>query len=319
MQPRVSVVLPTRNRPHLVGRALRSALAQTARDLEVRVVLDGPDEATAAVLAQFTDERVHVERTRQSRGHPGAMNAGVAGACAPWIAFLDDDDEWMPEKLALQLRTAEASSHAEPIVSCRFVARDDRGDRVWPRRVPAPGQPISEYLFRPRSPFFGDGLLLNSTLLAPTDLLRRMPLDETLSRHADLDWVLRVGAEAGVGIEFVPGDEPLAVWNGDSAHVRVSGQPDWRFSREWIERRRGEVTPRAYASFLLTWVAANAVRQGERRALAGLARDAVRAGALDASTLLAFVRIALLPRRLRETVSFRAARWLRGSASAAST
>lgn len=317
MSPRVSVILPTRNRSHLVGRALRSALAQTLREIEVRVVVDGPDEATAAVLATVADERVHVETLPERRGHPGALNAGIASARAPWVAFLDDDDEWMPAKLERQIRAAEASSHAEPVVSCRFLARDDRGDRLWPRRVPGPGQPISEYLFCSRSPFFGDGLLLNSTLLAPTALLRRMPFDETLSRHSDLDWCLRASALPSVGVEFVAGAEPLVVWNGDGTHARISAHPDWRFSREWIEGRRTVVTPRAYASFLLTWVAANAVRQGERGALAGLARDALRSGRPGPNALVAFVGIACLPRRTRESLSFRATRWLRRSATAA--
>jgi glycosyltransferase involved in cell wall biosynthesis len=316
VQPRVSVILTTRARPHLVGRALRSALAQTLRELEVRVVIDGPDGATSAAVTDADDERVHVETLPASRGHAGALNAGIASARAPWVAFLDDDDEWMPEKLERQLRAAEASPHAEPVVSCRFLARDDRGDRLWPRRVPAAGQPISEYLFCSRSPFFGDGLLLNSTLFVPTHLVRRKPFDETLPRHSDLDWALQVTAEAGVGVEFVPEEEPLVVWNGGDAHARTSGRPDWRFSRAWLEHRRAEVTPRAYASFLLTWVAANAVRQGERGALPGLARAAVRSGRPDASALVAFVGIACLPRHTRESLAFQAARWLRRSATA---
>jgi glycosyltransferase involved in cell wall biosynthesis len=318
VQPLVSVILPTRNRPHLVGRALRSALAQTLREIEVRVVIDGPDDgATSAVLAEVADERVQVETLAARRGHPGALNAGLAAARAPWAAFIDDDDEWMPGKLERQLRAAEASAYREPIVSCRFLMRDDRGDRLWPRRVPVPGQPICEYLFCSRSPFFGDGLLLNSTLFARTAFLRRTPFDETLPRHSDLDWALRATAEAGAGVEFVAEEDPLVVWNGDAAHARISGRPDWRFSRAWLQLRRAEVTPRAYASFLLTWVAANAVRQGERGALWGLARDALRSGRPDANALVAFVGIACLPRRTRESLSYRAARWLRPSATAA--
>jgi hypothetical protein len=236
------------------------------------------------------------------------LNAGAAAASAPWIAFLDDDDEWMPEKLARQLAAAESAAHPEPIVSCRFVARGDAGDRVWPRRAPAAGEPISEYLFCRGSLFFGEGLLLTSTLLAPTDLLRRVPFDPSLPRHADLDWVLRASAEPTVGVAFVAAPEPLAIWSTDRAHERVSARPDWRFSRRWIETRRAEVTPRAYASFLLNWVAANAVGEGERSALPGIARRALRDGRPDPKAVLAFLGIAVLPERLRTSLSRRASR-----------
>jgi glycosyltransferase involved in cell wall biosynthesis len=303
LTPRVSVIVPTRGRPQLVLRALRSISAQTLDDLEVRVVVDGPDPTTVAVLSGVADERVRVEVLSESRGPGGALNAGIAHATAPWVAFLDDDDEWMPDKLARQLAVAEAAPHAEPIVSCRFLFRDDRGDRVWPRRVPGAGEPISEYLFCRRSLSFGDGLLLTSTLFAPTALARRLPFDPSLPRHSDLDWVLRASGEATVGFAFADGAAPLAIWHADTAHERVSGRADWRFSQQWIERRRAEITPRAYASFLLTWVAANAVRQGERAALPGIALRALRSGAAEARALVPFLAIAALPRRSRESLS----------------
>jgi GT2 family glycosyltransferase len=298
----VSVIVPTVGRPQLVGRAVRSALGQTLADLEVRVVVDGPDDETFAALSRIADDRLHVERLPERSGNGRALNVGAAAAQAPWIALLDDDDEWMPEKLARQLHTAVASHHVEPIVSCRFIARADDGDRVWPRRTPAAGQPISEYLFCRRGLFFGDGLLLTSTLFARTALFQRLLFDTALPRHEDLDWVLRASGDPRVGFEFVPHREPLAIWHGEGSRPRISTQPDSGFSRRWIEHRRAEVTPRAYASFLLTWVAANAVREGRRRNLPAIAREAFRFGAPTPSVLLLFLGIGALPCRPRESL-----------------
>lgn len=311
MPPRVSVLIPTFERPELVPRAVASALAQTLSDLEVLVLVDGADRRTLDALAAFPDPRLRLVPLAERRGQAAALNAGAALAAGRFVAFLDDDDEWMPEKLELQVATAERSTHRHPIVACRFRVESERGARVWPRRLPRPGEPLSEYLFRRRSPFFGEGVLLTSTLLTTTALLRRVPFDPALPRHGDLDWALRATADPEAGLSFVPGREPLATWHADRSRTRVSNRQDWAFSRAWIERRRAEVTARAYASFLLTSVAAKAVRQGCRRALPGLARDAFSRGTPEPMALLVFAATAVLPRGWREALSHWATRGAR--------
>lgn len=103
--PRVSVVIPTRNRPAVVSRAVTSALSQTFYDLEVIVVDDGSDDETEDVLRGLasSDDRLRVLRTTGGRGAPTARNHGIDAARAELVAFLDDDDEWLPDKIALQV------------------------------------------------------------------------------------------------------------------------------------------------------------------------------------------------------------------------
>lgn len=101
--PAVSVVVPTHDRPVPLRRAVASALAQTVSDLEIIVVDDGSAEP-----ARFDDERVRVLRHETALGAPAARNAGVAASRGDVVAFLDDDDEWLPAKLARQLAVLEA-------------------------------------------------------------------------------------------------------------------------------------------------------------------------------------------------------------------
>ena len=115
-EPIVSVVIPTLNRPHLVVRAVRSALAQTLDAIEVIIVVDGPDEVTIQVLRQIDDARVRVKPLPLHVGLGKARNAGVEEARSRWVAFLDDDDEWFPQKLEAQLHTAQQSAYRCPIV-----------------------------------------------------------------------------------------------------------------------------------------------------------------------------------------------------------
>jgi glycosyltransferase involved in cell wall biosynthesis len=96
--PRVSIVIAVYNGAPTIERALASVFAQTYTDYEVIVVNDGSTDDTAAVLARFGDKIRLI--TQGNRGLSAARNAGVRASTGEYVAFLDDDDEWMPEKLA---------------------------------------------------------------------------------------------------------------------------------------------------------------------------------------------------------------------------
>ena len=106
--PSVSVIIATRNRRALLARALRSTLSQRRVDLEVIVVDDGSDDGTPEFLAGVDDGRLHVVRHSTSVGTSPAKNDGLSRAAGEWVAFLDDDDVWAPDKLAAQLQAAAA-------------------------------------------------------------------------------------------------------------------------------------------------------------------------------------------------------------------
>ncbi len=205
----VSVVIPTHDRPQLAQRAVRSALAQEYEDLEVVVVVDGPDNATEKALADVSDKRLRDIVLPRPVGLAKARNLGVRADWGDWIAFLDDDGEWFPEKTTLQMKAAQSSRYLYPIVSSQFVARTSRNELLWPRTLPF--KPHSEYLLARKSWRYGEGLLSTITLLFPKDLYCQVPFQDVLEHHQDLDWMLRVIEHAGVGIEFVP--KPLAVWH----------------------------------------------------------------------------------------------------------
>src|SRR4051794_6615715 len=99
----VSVVIPTRNRPELVCRAVRSALGQNFPHIEVIVVIDGPDIATSSALAEIDDHRLRAISLKESVGGSATRNIGAQNARGDWIALLDDDDEWFTEKIEVQM------------------------------------------------------------------------------------------------------------------------------------------------------------------------------------------------------------------------
>ncbi|ULA61338.1 MAG: Family 2 glycosyl transferase [Nitrospira sp.] len=111
--PRVSVVIPTFNCERFIGRTVDSALRQTYRDFEIIVVDDGSTDGTRAVLAQYGDALHYISQANQ--GASAARNAALSNATGEYIAYLDADDIWDPEKLARQVEYLDANP------SCGFV------------------------------------------------------------------------------------------------------------------------------------------------------------------------------------------------------
>lgn len=203
--PDVGVVIPAYNRATTLHRALGSALSQSVRDIEVLVVDDGSTDGTAEVATAARDPRVRVLCHATNRGAAAARNTAVAACRAPFIAFLDSDDAWLPGKLEAQLATLRAAP-ANTLVSCHGVEMRlvdhglTRGHRLsgsadWFARL------LRDCDFSP-----------GATLLARREAFDIVgPLDETLPRFEDWDWLLRY-AMTGRGICIPPGLLAV-VWN----------------------------------------------------------------------------------------------------------
>ena len=101
--PQVSVIIPTHNRPEFLRLAITSVLKQTFQDFEIIVVDDASTDHTCDVVWSFNDSRIQYIRLSGHSGDAGTRNAGVMKSTGKFIAFLDDDDEWLPEKLHAQV------------------------------------------------------------------------------------------------------------------------------------------------------------------------------------------------------------------------
>lgn len=297
----VSVVIPTRNRPHLVSRAVKSVLAQSLKSLEVIVVVDGPDEATVKELEQVDDSRLRLIVLLTNLGAAGARNAGVYKAKGTWIAFLDDDDEWLPQKLELQLKVAIHSAHTFPIIYTRFIWKTLKDKFIAPTRLPIPSESISDYLFVRKSLFYGEAFVNTSTLFTKKELLLKMPLDKNLHIYEDWDWLLRVSALEGVGIEFL--SEPLAITNIEEGRKRLSNTSDWQSSLNWIRSVRNLVTPSAYSCFVMTFTCLPASSEHKWRAFWPLLWEAIKFGKPRPVDFLLYLLRWLMPHEVRQWLS----------------
>ncbi|NKE34533.1 glycosyltransferase family 2 protein [Natronococcus sp. JC468] len=211
----VSVIVPTYNREETVSRAIDSVLAQTYDELEVVVVDDGSTDDTRSVLESYDDDRVRPIYHETNQGANVARNTGIEHARGKYVAFLDSDDEWRPEKLEAQLDVLEKRSEEWVAAYCGF-AFELTGPIDRLRGLAA--SVLSRADDRPRmeggTELIGEILADNvhtgagSTLIVRTDVAREVGgFDETLDRFQDPEFVLRI-LEVGK-LAYV--DEPLVV------------------------------------------------------------------------------------------------------------
>ena len=312
-EPLVSAVIPTHKRAVTLPRALQSALAQTYRKMEVVVVIDGPDAETKRALKQINDPRVRIVQLESNVGGGGARNAGVSAARGEWIAFLDDDDEWLPEKIERQIALLTSVSCDDPIVSCRFIAHARAGEHIWPSRFPRPSEPMSEYLLVRQGMSRIDGFVATPTIVTRRSLLQRVPFQSGLKKHQDWDWMLRATSEPSVGVFFCP--ETLVICHME-ANDSTSRQADWEFSLQWIHANRGRVTARAYASFIATHVGWQAATQRCWSVFFSLLWDAFRHGSLRAVDVTRYFGFWFVPAACRDHIN-RGHEWFSRLAEAA--
>jgi len=192
--PTVSVVLPTYNRDRLVGRAVRSVLAQTHREIELIVVDDGSTDATAAVLAEIDDARLVVLRLGGNRGASAARNAGLARARGSLVAFLDSDDVWHVNKLERQIAALAAASPRTGLCVCSMMV-DRGGGWSYPTRWLDEEMAPADALRRVLS---GVGYGTLSWLVRRDVLEAAGGFDESLPRLQDYELSIRIASGWGI-------------------------------------------------------------------------------------------------------------------------
>ena len=129
----VSVIIPVYNAEKYVAPALDSVLAQTRPCQEIIVVDDGSTDNTAAIIRRYGEQ---VRYTRQENaGVSVARNTGIKAACGTWIAFLDSDDEWMPEKNEMQLQLLQDNPQLQWICS-NYVNCSGANEKQVPAHPP---------------------------------------------------------------------------------------------------------------------------------------------------------------------------------------
>jgi len=134
--PKVSVIIPTYDRARLVGRAIHSVLNQAYRDFELIIVDDGSSDDTQRIVEGFKDDRIRFIRHTSNLGGSAARNTGLDLSRGKYIGFLDDDDEWLPEKLEKQVKAIEGLGNNVGLIYCASLMVSKKTNCVLDRTDP---------------------------------------------------------------------------------------------------------------------------------------------------------------------------------------
>ncbi|AEC51970.1 glycosyl transferase [Pyrococcus sp. NA2] len=160
-RPTVSVIIPTHNRAKLLKRAIISVLNQTFEDFEIIVVDDASSDNTPKIIESIKDSRIRYIRLEKNSGAPTARNIGIKKARGKFIALLDDDDEWLPRKLEVQVKKFNELEKKFGIVYGGFYYVSQQNEKIIGKRLP-----------RFRGNVYGE-LLKENFIGSPTVLIRR--------------------------------------------------------------------------------------------------------------------------------------------------
>src|SRR5215470_4892526 len=211
--PRVTVVIAVYERAQFLREAIDSVLAQTFQDFELILVEDGSHVAED-IAKEYGLRLRYVWQEHQ--GVSKARNVGAAMGSAPWIAFLDDDDLWLPQKLERQLRAAEAAPAAALLHTDHLFREADGSERPGPRRTPSEQVP---------SGWVSRALFLNNFIITSSTLIRREAFetvggfDESIRLVEDHDLWMRISRRFPV--TFVP--ERLTVYRVHGGNMSRRG------------------------------------------------------------------------------------------------
>lgn len=267
--PKVSVVVPTYNRADTLPRTIRSVLKQTVKNLELLIVDDGSTDNTAEIVGDLSDERLRYIQLPQNRGGNYARNQGIEAARAEFVAFLDSDDAWIPEKLNKQLSLAQHAPKAAAVY-CQYYEHQESSDQLITNPAPYEGE-VFERLLEGWCPAL-------STFMIRRDALQAIHgFDEELPSFQDYDLFLRL---AQASYQFAAVQTPLVTKYVHSSN-QVSG--NWRakqqglklFNARWGKVMKTHIGKQAYRNWSARHMAFVKLRQlqsqiNEQRRLAAL-------------------------------------------------
>ncbi|MDH3973179.1 MAG: glycosyltransferase [Deltaproteobacteria bacterium] len=192
--PVVSIVIPTFNRAHLLGLAINTVLSQTYRNFDLIIVDDASADNTEDIVNSFNDNRIRYCRHEKNRGGSAARNTGIKAARGEYIAFLDDDDEWLPRKLEQQVAKFSESSEKVGLIYCGYAC-------VYQDRV------VSEIIPKLKGSIYRE-TLQSCILGGPTAIVKRECFDKSGFFDEDLkacqDWDLWIRIAKLYDFDFVP-------------------------------------------------------------------------------------------------------------------
>jgi len=197
----VSVIIPTYNRAHLIGRAIESVLSQTYDCFEIVIVDDASTDGTERVIKHYTDKRIRYIRSDKNMGLGAARNIGIESARGKYIAFLDDDDLFEPRKLDVQVPILDNNPEFGFVYSDGLIFNIEEPSKIELNPAVGRDSPREEF----SRLFFMDPNIYVSSFLVRRACFEDVGFfNERLAHHHDGDMFLRIALKWNVTFSDYP-------------------------------------------------------------------------------------------------------------------
>ncbi len=245
--PTVAAVIPTMNRAERLESALQSVFAQTYDPIETVVVDGGSTDRTPDIVARYRDkyseDRLAYVRNEEPQGLPAARNLGARRTNADFLAFLDDDDRWHPEKIERQVEHITCSDREIAMSYTGRVSRTESGEHVHTARPSVGGDAFRRLLVR-------NDIGSPSRVMVTADAFESVGgFDEDLRHQEDWDFYLRTARRHEIG--YIP--DPLVVRLSHRDAMSADVEKQKAYGERILERYHSEL--RTYGVYDSAWAA----------------------------------------------------------------
>jgi glycosyltransferase involved in cell wall biosynthesis len=231
--PLISVVIPTFNRPSFIERACNTVINQSYKNIEIIIVDDASNTSYSDAIKNIPFENLVYIRRDSNGGGSAARNTGIEAAKGDFIAFLDDDDEWLPQKLEKQIKSLSNNCQAS---QCGYTTKHSSQIRVEKSNV------ITLEDLRQNNK-----LASTTGLLCEKKILKDTMFDSNLHRAQDWDIYIRIAMKTN----FAYINEPLYIYD-DGDHARMSNKfstisiEDYKLRLDMLKKHRKILTQKSY-------------------------------------------------------------------------
>ena len=241
----ISIIIPYYKNSKEIKRALQGVFAQSYRAFEVIIVNDAsPDwQEAEPIINSFKEVRLKTISHESNKKGAAARNTGIKAAKGNYIAFLDADDEWLPNHLSNLMQVFNSETLDVIYTSCTVLSVNDFSYTV-PKSPLDKSKNIGDYLFA------DEGMMVTPGLMVKSNLAKEILFNEDLVRHQDYDFLLRL---EHANAKFAWSKESTVIVHWENNIVDKKGGT-WNYSLNWYQQYKKYLSSRARTHFILKFV-----------------------------------------------------------------
>jgi len=238
--PLVSVVIPTYNRENEILKAITSVLKQTYTNFEIIIVDDASTDQTVAVARSIADPRIKIMTLPRNTNGTLPRNIGIEKSNGEFIALLDSDDEWKPQKLEKQISFIKKINSERFICFTDLTLFDGKSEVLKSNTPLSATRDIMDYIF------IDDNCVQTSSFIFPNHLGKEVQFATNVKKHQDWDFCLRL-QKAKTNFYHLP--EALVRHSIEDLVGKITSNNQYLLSIEWGEKIENYLSKDAYLAF----------------------------------------------------------------------